>query len=223
MPDITECDFVNNLKAIKLRNLHRLVIAHININSIRNKIELLSSAVIGNIDILMISETKIDDTFPTNQFVIKGFYTPFRFDRSSNGGGILVYIWEDIPAKLLVTSYISNNTECLAIEINLRKTKWLLLCSYNPHKNNILKHLKNLSDILDKNSAKYERLLCMGDFNSQISESAMSDFCRYIPFKNLVNVPTCFKNPENPTCIDLFLTNCPKKLSRNPGTRIRSF
>ena len=57
--------------------------AHLNINSIRNKIELLSEAVTGNIDILMISETKIDESFPTSQFIISGFSSPLRLDRSS--------------------------------------------------------------------------------------------------------------------------------------------
>ena len=32
------------------------------------------------------------------------------------------------------------------IELNLRNDKWLLNCSYNPHKDNIGNHLKTLSD-----------------------------------------------------------------------------
>ena len=43
---------------------HKIKIAHININSIRNKLDLLSDQVKGNVDILMISETKIDESFP---------------------------------------------------------------------------------------------------------------------------------------------------------------
>ena len=44
----------------------------------------------------MISETKIDDTFPHRQFLIEGFITPYRLDGASNGGGILLYVREDI-------------------------------------------------------------------------------------------------------------------------------
>lgn len=44
----------------------------------------------------MISETKIDDSFPYSLFLIEGFSTPYRLDRASNGGGILLYIREDI-------------------------------------------------------------------------------------------------------------------------------
>ena len=85
-------------------------------------------------------------------------------------GGILVYVREDIPAKSIKVPYISKETECLAIELNLRKMKWLITCSYNPHKGNISNHLVNLSKILDKNLLKYERILCVGDFNSELKQ-----------------------------------------------------
>ena len=54
----------------------------------------------GNIDVLMISETKLDDSFPSMQFLIEGYGPPYRLDRNSHGGGILVYVREDIPCKL---------------------------------------------------------------------------------------------------------------------------
>ena len=49
----------------------------------------------------MISETKLDPSFPTGQFHIRGFSEPYRFDRNGNGGGILLYIREDVPSKLI--------------------------------------------------------------------------------------------------------------------------
>ena len=124
----------------------------------------------------MISETKIDESFTVSQFLIDGFSTPFRLDRNDNGGGILVYVGEDIPAKSIKVPYISKETECLAIELNLRKMKWLITCSYNHHKDNISNHLVNLSKILDKNLSKYERILCVGDFNSEVTEVSMKNF-----------------------------------------------
>ena len=84
----------------------------------------------------------------------------------------------------------------------------LVICSYNPHKNNISNHLENLSKVLNRNLSQYERFLCIGDFNSEITEFAMKNFCDIYHLKNLVNVPTCYKNPLKPSCIDLFLTNC---------------
>ena len=92
--------------------------------------------------------------------------------------------------------------------MNFRKVRWLVICSYNPHKNNISNHLENLSKVLNRNLSQYERFLCIGDFNSEITEFAMKNFCDIYHLKNLVNVPTCYKNPLKPSCIDLFLTNC---------------
>ena len=56
---------------------------------------------------------------------------------------------------------------------------------------------------------KYGHFILMGSFNSQPDETFMSDFMELCNFKNLVKLPICFKNPENPSCINLFLTNRP--------------
>ena len=106
------------------------MIGHININSIRNKFEMLSNSIKGNLDILMISETKLDSTFPSNQFTIEGYAAPIRFDRNGRGGGIILYIREDIPARLLKTS-LPKDFEGFFVELNLRKKKILMCCSYN--------------------------------------------------------------------------------------------
>ena len=49
----------------------------------------------------MISETKLENSFPGGQFFIDGYHTPFRYDRNGNSGGILLYVPEDIPAKVI--------------------------------------------------------------------------------------------------------------------------
>ena len=93
----------------------------------------------------MATETKTDESFPPSQFIIPGFTSPYHFDRTKDGGWILVYIREDIPSKLLYISYIVSEFECLGNKVDLRKVKWLVICSYNPHKNYISNHLKNVS------------------------------------------------------------------------------
>ena len=45
----------------------------------------------------MISERKLDDSFPEGQFLIEGFHSPFRFDRNKNGGGLILYVQVNIP------------------------------------------------------------------------------------------------------------------------------
>ena len=60
---------VHEIKDLRNQNPFRVIIGHININSIKNTFEPLVSFINNNLDILMISETKIDDTFPDSQFL----------------------------------------------------------------------------------------------------------------------------------------------------------
>ena len=90
---------LNVLKIIKQQNINRLVIAHLNINSLPSKFEQLASLIKGNIDILVMSETKIDDSFPMQQFIIEGYVRPYRRDRNKEGGGVLIYVRDDLGSK----------------------------------------------------------------------------------------------------------------------------
>ena len=68
------------LKSIQAENSNKLVFAHLNINSTWNLLELLSEQMTGNIDVLMTSGTKIDDSFPIGNFSTNGFSSPQRLD-----------------------------------------------------------------------------------------------------------------------------------------------
>ena len=157
----------------------------------RNKFESLSTQVKGNIDVLMVSETKIDDSFPVGNFVIDGFSTPYRLDRESNGGGIMLYVREDIPSNLLATDE-KNHIESFYVELNLRNEKWLINCSYNPNKTMICNHLDALSTYLDLHSTPYEKILILGDFNVGKEEQHMKAFCDNYNLASLIKQPTCY-------------------------------
>ena len=97
--------------------------------------------------------------------MIEGFGKPFRLDRNRNGGGIMSLIRSDI------------SFESFYVELNFRKKKWLLNCSYNPNNNNIESHLNCLSMSIDSLSSKYENIILLGDFNSCMDDSPMIGFC----------------------------------------------
>ena len=96
----------------------------------------------------MTSETKIDNNFPLGNFPIDVFSKPYRLDRHSLGGGILLYVREDILTNLLELE--TKPIEGFYVEINLRNDKWLTNCSYNPHKKMTGNHLCALSEKLDR-------------------------------------------------------------------------
>ena len=106
-------------------------------------------------------------------------------------------------------------TEGFYIERNLRKRKWLLCCSYNPDKNNIQFHLENLTKSLILYLSNYENLIILGDFNVSTDNSYMASFCDIQDLKSLITEPTCYKNPENSTWIDLVLRNHPRSFQNS--------
>ena len=190
------------LKNLRVSYPNNIIIDHLDINSIRNKFEILSLSVAQYLDILM-----LDCTFPSTQFLINGFSIPLRFDRNSKGGGILLYVRDKIIVLALNRYSLRPHIEILFFALNLRNRKWLVCCSYNPHKNLIKEHLRVLSEGIPFYAKDYENILLMGDYNAEVIETNMSSFCEIYHLTNIIKQPTCFKNPLNPSCIDLFLTN----------------
>ena len=121
---------LSEIKNLRLRNVNKFIIGNININSLPNKFEQLKGLVLKYIDVLAVTETKLDDSFPTSQFLIKGFAEPFSLDRNRNGGGVLIYIRHDITKRLLLKHVFPSDIEILYLEHNFRKCKWLLLGTY---------------------------------------------------------------------------------------------
>ena len=101
--------------------------------------------------------------------------------------------------------------EGIFVELNFRKKKILLCCSYKPHMNLISNHLNILKKLLDTQMKIYGNFLIAGG----ITESAMDNFCGIYHLHNLIKDPTCFQNPDKPSCIDLLLTNFPKSFLKS--------
>ena len=194
-----------NLKFIRKGNFNRVVLAHINIYLIRNKYDNLVQQITNNVDILMISKTKLDNSFSEGQLLIPGYNSPYRFDKNCRGGDIILYVREDIPFKLLLIE--NQPIEGYYVEINLRKNKWLLCGKYNPHRNNTGNHLDSLSKNLAKYPSAYDNYIVIGDFNIEADSKEMSCFCDTFDLTSLIKEPTCYKNPDNLSCIDLISTN----------------
>ena len=81
---------------------------------------------------------------------------------------------------------------------------------HNPNKNDIKSYLELLHKDLALYSSKYENIIVLGDFNVAMNNSDTTIFCNTNDLKCLIKEPTCYKNPENPSCIDFILTKNPK-------------
>ena len=111
---------IRDLKHLRNENPFRVIIGHININSIRNKFEPLVKYVGNNLDILMVSKQK---QMIFSRVTIEGFLTPYRLDWTTKGGGILLYIRHDIPSKYIKKITVNKSFEGFFVELNLRSKK----------------------------------------------------------------------------------------------------
>ena len=204
------------LKKLKISYPKKIIIGHLNINSIKNKIDELRE-LIKDVDIFVVSETKLDSSFPNAQFHIHGFREPFRKDRSNrgnHGGGLIVYTRNDIPCKLIS---FPSAYEILCIEINIRKVKWFLIGCYYPRPNpsnlNDQNFLAEVGKAIDFKN--YQNIMVIGDINLVPTNENLVEFMTAYNLKNLIKDPTCYKSVENPTLIDVILTNKPKSFQKS--------
>ena len=146
--------------------IKKSVIGHLNINSFRNKYEMFAE-FIENFNMFLISESKLDDTFPNKQFHINGFKI-FRCDRNRYRGGLILYVQERIPCKPLKILPFDLKIEIIGLEFHQIKRKWLFVGTYKPPVVNDLEFTNELIKILHYFSSKYENLIIIGDLNMSI-------------------------------------------------------
>ena len=76
-------------------------------------------------------------------------------------------------------------------------------------------YLEYISKETDSHSSKYDNFLLLGDLNSEPTGEAMKSFRQIYNFKSLLDKPTCYKNPTNPSCVDLIITNKPRSFQNS--------
>ena len=172
-------------------NVKSITVGHLNINSIRNKF-ILAESIVKAFDLFLISESKLDSTFPTNQFHI--------FGKDIN---------ENIPRRPLNDHPTFSNLELIAIEIHQNKRRWLFIGIYKPPSQSdheFTNRLIRIYLIIDYYSPKYENLILIEDFNLSTENQHLDALIQAYKLNNLINKSTCFQS-NKPTCIDLILTN----------------
>ena len=101
------------------------LIAYLNINSVRNKIADLQ-IIIQNIllDYLVLSETKLDESFPNARFKPDGYEIRASQDRDKYGGGLIVFFRSGIICKR-INDFELNFLECICSVLTVSKSRWL--------------------------------------------------------------------------------------------------
>ena len=167
---------------------------------------------------MAIAETKLNDSYPSAQFFIDGYYNPqeFRKDRTYNsGGGLLLYIKKGTPCKRL-RKFEHDDIESIVVEMHIGNKKWCFISIYRNEDVSPKTFLDKLSQSLDQILDIYEHVIIIGDININSFEKSnskfkhLANFCDSHDLSNLMKEqPTCFQS-ESPTSIDIILTNKPR-------------
>ena len=166
------------------------------------------------LDYFVLSETKLDDSFPSAQFYIENFEIRNRRDRDKNGGGLIEFVRKGFITKK-IKEYETKVSETIASEFTISKKKWFCLSVYRPPTStNLDIFFEELTNSLSKAVNKYDNLIVMGDFNIDLNKTDCIGFGNLKCFRdnfnltNLVKSNTCFTK-NNKSTIDLLLTNKP--------------
>ena len=129
--------------------------------------------VSGYFDVIIVTETKLNDSFLKAQFCIDGFSIPYRLDRNRKSGRLMIYVRDDIPSKRLTKHNLPEDIEAAFTELNFRQCKWLLCAKYRaPFQN----HNYVFDNIVLDVSFTNERIVLVGDFNAQVGEKSFNTF-----------------------------------------------
>ena len=181
-------------------------------NPTRNKFESFQEKNQISFNIFIFCETKVDSSFPNQQFYIPD-YRLFRDDRNARGGELLFYVNQDLNCKVLNKYPTRQDLEILVLELKLSKTNWLVIGTYKPPSLSDIAFTSEISNILTFYRSTHDNILLMGDFNMTPNNPKLSELIADHELCALISEPTCFKS-INPACIDNLLTN-KKARSRN--------
>ena len=130
-----ECESVNyNLSNGSPIDINNFNIVHFNINSItaEGRLDQLSDICTTlNLDVLIITESKLDQTIPSNLISIPGYHEPIRRDRNRNGGGVLIYISENLIFHHK-EDLQSENYEHIWVDVKLKNNSFAINAFYRP-------------------------------------------------------------------------------------------
>ena len=115
------------LSKLRANNPNRPILGHLNVNFLASKLESLKDLIKDKLDILVVTETKIDESYPTSQFSIDGFSTPFRLDRNKSGGGVMIYVKEHLLCVEIPFQNKPKDIECILLDLRIRNKRFLLV------------------------------------------------------------------------------------------------
>ena len=204
-------DNVNGTRNLRNSYPENMIIGHLNVNSLGMKFMEVSDLVVnGRFEVLVLSETKLDNSNRDSLYEIEN-YSMYRQDKQSNSGGMMIYVSKNIPSTPGNFKICNDEIECLSIELCYNETKILIVGMYkNPKmKHNVFKQFfeKTCEEIHEN----FEHVIIIGDLNcNMLQNNVLSQMCPILNLTNIIREPTCFKS-NNPTLLDVMLVTKRRK------------
>ena len=187
----------------------------------------------NDIDIIGLSETRLDETVRDSCVNING-YSIYRNYRNANGGGVAIYVKESLPEPTVKIK--SDKLELVALEFTSDHAKpFLFMCWYRPPTAGLdHESFKNLRDILRAVDKKKKEIILIGDTgcdfknNQNAHAKKLKMIYSEFQFAQLMNkytrvaVTTNEQNEQKTTktLIDHFSTTSPRYILRADVLRI---
>ena len=205
-----------------------LSIIHSNIRSIRNKIEFIKNHLL-DFDVLCFTETHLDASVDSSSLLLSNLYgTPYRKDRTNHGGGILIYLNNNIISQRIADLEIYWN-ESIWIKIKQKSESFLLGVLYSPKTSDatFFEQLnRNIESALDIS----QNVIIVGDFNDDLlndNKHYLKDVLLINSFRNIIEEPTRdfalldpILIPSEYSVLDKGVVDLPRSISDHKATFI---
>ena len=160
-----------------------LAIAHLNIRSIRNKLDYIRDNFL-DFDILCFSETHLDDLVPLELLKLENFDEPYRKDRTNHGGGVLMYLNSCLAHKRRpdLETYCD---ESIWVQLQGRD-KYLIGTFYSP-KTADVNFFNNFSLNIEKALEVSKNIIIVGDLNEDLNNRNFHNLSDILIVNSLIN------------------------------------
>lgn len=169
---------------------HSLSILHLNIRSIRTKLEYIKNQFL-DFDILCFTETHLDDTVLSSDIHLAQSFDILRKDRNCHGGGILVYLNKNLAYERIAELEVLWN-ECIWFKIKQKSQILLFGIFYSPKTCDKL-FFELLNQNLEKAYESTKNVVILGDLNEDllnVSNHNLKNVLLVNSMKNIVTEPT---------------------------------